>query len=93
MSAVIIDESVTPILTDILRQSRERGFQPPLTLVFVGKDGASAVLRYVPPADGPEQLAQQIKSKQWAMPLNIMIVDSRGEGAVITLRAEQFSKH
>lgn len=56
----------------------------------------SAVLRYVPPSDGsfqPKQLAQQLGDVPWELPINIMISDSLGMGALITLKAEEFAKH
>lgn len=93
MNPEVFDIALAPVLTDLVRQARERGFQTPLTLVLVGKDGASVVLRHTPPDDGPEQFAQQIGSTPWAFPLNVLIADSRGAGAVVTLRAEQFAKH
>lgn len=98
LNAVVTGEALTPIFIGLLQKSKERDYQPPLTFALIGRDGASAVLRYVPPDDEgllPEQLEQQIRNVSWALPLNILITDSLGKGALITLKTDQFvkSKH
>ena len=99
MSETVYDVSLAPVLADILRESRKRGYEPPLTLALVGRDGTGTIVRCVPP-DGrfepvelAQDLAQRVDAMNWALPLNILVADSRGEGSVVTLRAEQFAKH
>lgn len=99
MNVAVFDVSLEPMLADILRESRKRGYVPPLTLALVGRDGTGTIVRCIPP-DGrfepvelAQELARQVDATQWEFPLNIMVADSRGEGSVVTLRAEQFSKH
>lgn len=66
-------------LGEVLTECERRGMQMPFLIVGVGINGSVAVLRYSDDSDEMEVIVEP--SEAFVLPLNIMIIDARGEAA------------
>ena len=79
-------EGLQDALLQALEMCVEQGFVKPLLMVGVAVDGSLFALR----TDGEnvQILAQHDEGEVWIAPVNMMIVDARGEAARILLDAQ-----
>lgn len=72
---------------EALKDCLERGFVPPLHAAIVSADGSALVMRYVQVGEAmkPSVLAKHYESDLIEAPVNIMIIDARGEAAHLVL--------
>jgi hypothetical protein len=68
----------------------EHGFEPPLFLSVIAVNGSVMAFRYRQGDDGPktEVLAEYLDATGFALPINIMFVDARGEAARMRIGRE-----
>lgn len=68
---------------EALREMLARGFELPFTAAAIGANGSAYLFRFEPDDNGlrPDTLAEHIEGGVFALPVNMMIVDSRGEAA------------
>jgi len=81
------DDPVAEAVGEALGVCIERGFVLPFHAAAVGVNGSTIVVRYLATDAGiaPEVLAEHYESEVFAAPVNIMIVDARGEAARVLI--------
>jgi hypothetical protein len=89
----MLDSEPEQTLSAMLESALGRGFLPPFHLVTVGSNGEMVYARYVPAQDGAgwisNILARHSEPPGFQAPINLILVDSRGEvmGATIRTRS------
>lgn len=79
-------EKIGAILTQLLAD----GFEPPIILTGVGKNGSLLAVEYTPADEGhlsSEILAERVRDETFTVPVNLLFVDARGEAARVVLDA------
>ena len=83
-------EDLTEQFGNMLETCLKNGMQAPLTLAVVAVNGSVLVIRYVwsESHEGfdAEYLAEHLEGKSFALPINIMVVDSGGEAARVLIK-------
>ena len=77
-------------------QLREEGFEPPLYCAFIDRKGSTVCGRYED--RGRRELAflivtSHMAAEQFALPINVMLVDQHGEAAHVALDLKDESFH
>lgn len=72
---------MTQAVADALQALLEQGFKLPLRVAAVSVNGAAAVLTYDAGRDGLAPTFLLEPTGDFALPLNMMFVDARGEAA------------
>ena len=71
------------ILSQVLKQLREEnGFVLPVQVIVIGACGSVLCVEYIQDEDGEvatEHVAERLRPPGFTMPINILLVDSRGE--------------
>jgi len=77
-------------IANVLRELSVRGFVAPYTSAVIGANGSVMTFRYVQREHGlvAEILDQHVEDGGFAMPMNLLVVDSRGEAARATFKPE-----
>jgi hypothetical protein len=70
-------------VTDLLENCLDNGFEPSLYLIALGANGSIIVARYAMENEDlkPIMLTEYIESEGFRVPMNIVIVDIRGQAA------------
>ena len=83
-----LDEIIIRIAT-ALNIAIEKGFESPLYMVAVAVNGSMLYVRYVSPGLDPEVLSEFYQDESFRLPVNIMLLDSRGRAARILIEKDQ----
>jgi hypothetical protein len=81
------DDPLADAVGEALGWCIERGFVFPLHAASVGVNGSTLVVRYVATDTGvvAEVLAEHYETEMFLAPVNIIIVDARGEAARVLI--------
>ena len=83
--------ALTLAMANALRELiEEHGFEPPLFLSVIAVNGSVMAFRYRQCDDGPktEVVAEHLEAAGFALPINVMFVDARGEAARMRIGRE-----
>ena len=85
-------EELTRYLGDVLQQAVDHDFKAPLRLAVVAANGNMVYIQYDESAASQGLtstfLADHVPDRNFALPINILLVDSTGKSAVVLIKVE-----
>ncbi len=86
---------LTEKFVEVLEQVVMAGFEVPMVLVAVGSNGSMLAVEYDVHPEGHldgKPIAERVKDGELSLPINIVIVDARGEAGRVVLKSSGRSK-